>query len=256
MDQKPLLSHQGILVVAMATLMSMISGIAANRVSNPSRRSAPKTISTTPTKGAITPGAGMPMLVKRPTPRASGKRNFCMPSERKTPPTRKRTRMTAHGASIFRSSSRVVTNASDRECSILPRGAPVLFRRNQQEQSDAADDGEGRTVVEHGGVADPIPKQSGDDTGHELQQAHGGAVPADPAGAQMLRHEIRCKRLADGAKYSLKQPVEDKERGGEKDVLRQGKAEIGDQEDDKRGEQDVPPAPRVGKRPGRIGDQR
>src|ERR1035441_9139214 len=87
------------------------------------------------------------------------------------------------------------------------RVAPVMFRRNQQEQSDAADDSEGRTVIEHGRMADPIPKQPGDDTGHELQQAHGGAVPADPAGAQMLRHEIRCKGFADGTKYPLIQSV-------------------------------------------------
>src|ERR1019366_6973392 len=80
---------------------------------------------------------------------------------------------------------------------------PVLFRRNQQQQSDAADDGEGRTVIEHGRMADPIPKQPGNDAGHELQQAHGGAVPADPAGAQMLRHEVRCKGLADGAENPL-----------------------------------------------------
>ena len=98
-------------------------------------------------------------------------------------------------------------------------------------------------------MADPIPEQSGDDTGHELQQAHGGAVPADPAGAQMVRYEIRCERFADSAEYSLIQTVEDKQGGDEKDVLRQGKAEIGDQEDDKRGQQDVFPAPRVGKGP-------
>ena len=117
--------------------------------------------------------------------------------------------------------------------------ATAALRRNQQEQSDAAGDSEGRTVIEHGRMADPIPKKSSDDTGHELQQAHGGAVPAHPAGAQMLRHEIRCKRFADGAEYSLIQPVEDEQRGDQEDVLRQGKAEIGDQEDDKGGEQDI-----------------
>ena len=84
-----------------------------------------------------------------------------------------------------------------------------MFPRNQQEQSDTADDGKDRTVIEHRRMADPIPKQSGDDTGHELQQSHGGAVPADPTGAQMLRYEIRCERLADGTEYPLKQSVED-----------------------------------------------
>ena len=34
------------------------------------------------------------------------------------------------------------------------RVAPVMFRRNQQEQSDAADDSEGRTVIEHGHARD------------------------------------------------------------------------------------------------------
>src|SRR5205823_2041698 len=38
----------------------------------------------------------------RPTPRASGNRNFWMPSERNTPPTIRRTRMTAAGASVAR----------------------------------------------------------------------------------------------------------------------------------------------------------
>jgi hypothetical protein len=36
--------------------------------------------------------------------------------------------------------------------------ATAALRRNQQEQSDAPDDSEYRTVIEHGRMADPIPK--------------------------------------------------------------------------------------------------
>ena len=37
---------------------------------------APKAMSTTPTKGAMIRGSGMPIFAKRPTPRASENRNF------------------------------------------------------------------------------------------------------------------------------------------------------------------------------------
>jgi hypothetical protein len=40
--------------------------------------------------------------------------------------------------------------------------------RNEQEQSDAPDDREDRTIVEDGRMTDPIPKHSGNETGHEL----------------------------------------------------------------------------------------
>lgn len=59
----------------------------------------------------------------------------------------------------------------------------------------------------------------------------------------MFRHKIRCERFADSAEYPLIQSVKDKQRGDQNDVLRQGKAEIGDQEDDERGEQYVSSAP-------------
>jgi hypothetical protein len=60
----------------------------ANRATRPINSREPQTISTTPTNGAMTPGEGLPIFTKRPTPRESGNKNFCIPSERKTQPTR------------------------------------------------------------------------------------------------------------------------------------------------------------------------
>ena len=104
-------------------------------------------------------------------------------------------------------------------------------------------------------MANLIPEQSSNDARHQLQQADRGAVPADTARAQMLRHEVCGNCLADGAEDPLIQSVEDEQRGDEKDVLRQRKAEIGTEEDDKRGEQDILSAPRVGECSCRIGNQ-
>src|ERR1700674_4698181 len=70
-----------------ATAISMRSGTVASRVTRPINSREPQTISTTPTNGAMTCGQGMPMFTKRPTPRESGNKNFCTPSERKTQPT-------------------------------------------------------------------------------------------------------------------------------------------------------------------------
>jgi hypothetical protein len=109
--QNPLLRRIGIFVVEMATSMSMIKGTAASRVSRPARTSAPQAISTTPTNGAITSGEGMPILVKRPTPRSPGNRNFWMPSERKTAPTARRIRITTAGALVASSFCRNVIRA-------------------------------------------------------------------------------------------------------------------------------------------------
>jgi hypothetical protein len=52
----------------------------------------------TPTNGAMTCGEGMPIFTKRPTPRESGNKNFWMPSERKTQPTRIRMSKVAFAA--------------------------------------------------------------------------------------------------------------------------------------------------------------
>jgi len=71
----------------MATLILIVSGIAANLVNSPITIKKPKTISTTPTKGAKNPGAGIPIFINLPTPRASGYKNFCIPSVKKTKPT-------------------------------------------------------------------------------------------------------------------------------------------------------------------------
>jgi hypothetical protein len=62
---------------------------------------APQPISTTPTKGAENSGQGIPIVVKRPTPKSAGKRNFWIPSVRNTVPTIKRIRMVALPSDIF-----------------------------------------------------------------------------------------------------------------------------------------------------------
>ena len=108
-----------------------------------------------------------------------------------------------------------------------------MFPRNQQEQSESADDSRSRAVIEHSRMADAIPKQSSNDARDELQQADRGAVPADAACAQVVRHEVRRECFADSAEYPLIQSVKDKQPSDQKDVLRQCKAEVGDQEDDK-----------------------
>ena len=83
--QNPAFDSIGIFVVAMATRMSISKGIEARRVSSPTINIAPHTISTTPTNGAKNCGAGMPILVNRPTPRVAENRNFCILSLTKIP---------------------------------------------------------------------------------------------------------------------------------------------------------------------------
>jgi hypothetical protein len=85
----------------MATLMLIKRGMAASRVSNPKISNAPHTISTLPTNGAKKCGAGMPIFVNLPTPKASGNRNFCAPSEKNTAPTISRINAAA-GVVLFR----------------------------------------------------------------------------------------------------------------------------------------------------------
>jgi hypothetical protein len=75
----------------LSTVQSMSSGTVARVVKRPTIRSVPHTISTTPTNGPENCGAGMPIFAKRPAPKEAGKRNFWIPSERKTQPTRMRT---------------------------------------------------------------------------------------------------------------------------------------------------------------------
>src|SRR5215469_7397561 len=52
---------------------------------------------------------------------------------------------------------------------------------NQRDQRDDAKDREHSAVIEHRGVPDPVPQDSGYQARHELQQANARAVPADPA---------------------------------------------------------------------------
>ena len=130
-----------------------------------------------------------------------------------------------------------------------------MFRRNQQEQPDAADDSKRRAVIEHRRMADAIPNNPATTLAPSCNRTTVVLYQPRAACAQMLRHEIRRECLADSAEYSLIQPIEDKQRTDKKDVLRQRKAEIGDQEDDKRGEQNVFSAPPVGQRPRRIGNE-
>lgn len=90
--QNPFSMSIGIFVVAMATSILMMRGMTASLVNIPMRTRQPQTISTTPTKGAIISGAGIPIFTNRPTPTESENRNFWIPSERKTHPTINRTR--------------------------------------------------------------------------------------------------------------------------------------------------------------------
>ena len=100
--QKPLSSKMGTFVVAMATSMSMIRGIAAGRVKQPDEDERAATDLDHADEGGHDLGAGIPIFANRPTPRASGKRNFWIPFERKTTPTTSRMRKQAAGARVAR----------------------------------------------------------------------------------------------------------------------------------------------------------
>src|SRR5260370_42031908 len=108
----------------------------------------------------------------------------------------------------------------------------VLSPGNHHKQSNTAHYGKGCAVIKHGRMADPVPKQPSNNVCHQSQETNGCAVPANAAGAQALRHEIRGKRLANGAEYSLKQSIEDKQGRDERNAFRARKTEIGDEEDD------------------------
>jgi hypothetical protein len=96
-----------------ATIIVMISGIAASRVSRPTMMSAPHTISTTPTNGPITSGNGIPMRVNRPTPRISGKISFWMPSGKNTAkPTIRRIKITHPDARVRSKSYQLISGCS------------------------------------------------------------------------------------------------------------------------------------------------
>src|ERR1700722_2289854 len=121
--QSPFFANVTILVEYKATQMSIKSGTDAKRVRNPTNSNVPHTISTTPTNVAITCGHGIPIFTKRPTPNESGNRNFCMPSERKTQPTRIRISKTALDAR----SAQVASVFSDIEFSSFLRALRCRF---------------------------------------------------------------------------------------------------------------------------------
>ena len=70
---------------------------------------------------------------------------------------------------------------------------------NQHQQPDTPCGRKQRAVKEHRDMADPVPQKAGNDAGHELQQADGGAVPAHTARPQFVRDEVCCERLANRA---------------------------------------------------------
>src|ERR1019366_3276440 len=90
MRQKPDLRKIGIFVVAIAVQITISSGTAARLVRSPTSTSSPQIISTAPTNGPITCGAGIPIPANLPDPHCSGNRNFLIPSMKNTPPTSRR----------------------------------------------------------------------------------------------------------------------------------------------------------------------
>ena len=65
------------------------------------------------------------------------------------------------------------------------------------------------------------------------------AVPSNAACAQFLGHESDANALPDGPEYPLMQAIEDEEGADEQDAVRRGEAEIGDENDQERREEDV-----------------
>lgn len=110
--QSPLSESRGALVVTRATDMIVNKGIAATLVNSPTKTNAPQTISKLPTNGPRKPGLGKPILAKRPAPRASANRNFCIPSERKTLPTIRRIRMVVFALSVWSIRSSIIKGQS------------------------------------------------------------------------------------------------------------------------------------------------
>src|ERR1700704_3261783 len=90
MRHQPVLNRMGILVVAIAVQITASSGIAARLLRSPTSTSSPQIISTAPTNGPITCGAGIPNVTNLPAPHWSGKINFLIPSRKNTAPTIKR----------------------------------------------------------------------------------------------------------------------------------------------------------------------
>ena len=70
-----------------AVIIMISSGIAANLTEKPININMPHTISKDATNAARNSGFAKPIFSNRPAPTSSGKRNFWIPSERKTRPT-------------------------------------------------------------------------------------------------------------------------------------------------------------------------
>jgi hypothetical protein len=87
-------------VVEIATSMIVIKGMTANRVSKPRRTNNPQVISNAPVNGPKKSGTGIPILLNLPAPKLSAKRNFWIPSDKKTAPTISRIRIVALSLSV------------------------------------------------------------------------------------------------------------------------------------------------------------
>jgi hypothetical protein len=72
----------------------------AKRVKRPIRINAPQSISKKPTKLPKNSGDGKPILANLPAPKVSGNKNFCIPSEKNTAPTNKRTKIVVFELSV------------------------------------------------------------------------------------------------------------------------------------------------------------
>jgi hypothetical protein len=134
--QNPFFANVTILVEYRATEISIRSGTVASRVTRPINSREPQTISTTPTNSAMTCGQGMPIFTKRPIPRESGNKNFCIPSERNTQPTRIRISKTVFDVRTPKLRHYSATlNSSPSGCHVqhqFNRPTPFSFRYSMQ----------------------------------------------------------------------------------------------------------------------------
>jgi hypothetical protein len=86
-DQKPLSTKIGHLVVIKAVIITIKRGIETNLVNNPSNIKVLQIISKVPVKQAQNAGWLNPIFKNLPAPNDSGNKNFCIPSERNINPT-------------------------------------------------------------------------------------------------------------------------------------------------------------------------
>src|SRR6185312_10949107 len=79
---------------------------------------------------------------------------------------------------------------------------------------------------------------------------------SDAAGAEFFGHEVRCEGFADRTEDSLIHAVEDEEGCDQRHVAREREAEIRDEEDKERRQEDVFSSPPVREKPCGVGDER